>query len=123
MKYRATVRIEHPEDGDLHVSNPGDACDYLPEEKAALYLELGLIERVGGKSAPEPDPAAGEDVAAGADSSTESFDELLGGTVPDVRRELVTGDYDEFLKELRDAERSGGKRKGVLDAIKERETA
>jgi hypothetical protein len=58
MGYRARVRIEHydPEAEELHASSPGDACDYLPEKKVALYLERGLIERVGGEPEQEPAP-------------------------------------------------------------------
>lgn len=71
--YRALKRIEHydPEAEVLHQSNPGDEdVEYLPEEKAQLYLELGIIEPL------EPQLVEGgvEDVSEAAEEVEDDVD-------------------------------------------------
>lgn len=140
MELKARKRIEHYDNdaAEMRISNPGEACDYLPEEKAALYLQLGIVERVGGEPEPEPEPSpvlpdSGD--AAGADSEDEEsrepadeggveeidLDEILSATVGEIAAEIVAGDHDGYLTELEDAESERRTRKGVLDAIAKRQ--
>lgn len=128
MGLRALTRIEHcdAETGELHTSNPTDPCDYLPDDKAAQYLELGLIERVGGDSESEPDTPPVPDAAAGADTEGHThapdLEQVLADKVKDVSAAIAAGKHDAYLDELDELEAAQDKpRKGVRDAIAKRQ--
>lgn len=122
MKYKALQRVEHhdPEAGELRVSDPGDPCDYLPGPKAELYLELGIIERVGGGSATDKDLPPDTDSAADAAPPDDELAEILAQNVGDVASEIAEGDHDNYLEALGKAEKAGEDRKGIHRAIARR---
>lgn len=57
-----------------------------------------------------------EDTDDDSDADTDEIDELLDGTVEDVRDALESGDYDDRLDEIEDR----ADRQGVVDAADDR---
>lgn len=125
MKLRAASLIQYddPETGEEVIFEPGDSCDGIDEARLGPpwnYLELGIIERVGGGSATDKDLPPDTDSAADAAPPDDELAEILAQNVGDVASEIAEGDHDNYLEALGKAEKAGEDRKGIHRAIARR---
>lgn len=99
-EYFTIASDEHGREGD-------DIDREVAERLADAHGPLSIVEDEDGDS-----PAA--------DEAADRVDELLDGTVPDVREALEDGEFDDRLDELESRESDRQGRDGVQEAIETR---
>lgn len=102
----------HPADATRFLSIPNS----YQEVKSPAPPTPRKVEAV-----PKAPPIVAEDPIVAAEEEPEEVDlSLLDGSVAALERELKTGNYDDILFELLQAEEAGKTRKSAVRAIQER---
>ena len=110
-------------DGQRNFRATGPGVYDVPEDAVEDYLDhrSDAWERVDdGGDEGESDSDQEDDAEADAELSDDELAEVLDGTIPEVKEELATGDYDDVLDELEALEEDGADRSGVYSAIDDR---
>ena len=131
-------------EGTANITPWGQRCEADREfecldEKQLAFFRSNRRYRVGeppprppvrARRAPAPEPAAqpapepaSEPAASSADSAPGPDPDLsiLDGSISALTKALKTGEYDDVLDLLKEAEEAGKTRKGAIAAIEERE--